>query len=716
MSSPTFSLCKISFQPNVILFILMLSSLMANAQSAISFPFAHKGEIKDTLWNQPISDPYRWLENLDSDSTQQWVKAQNEFFKKNMPKNFDVINEYLIYDSEASWDYFRKSGKYFIDYYFDDLETTPSILFKEKTNSLKSFKISPVQISGKKKIIIVDVIVSKDDHYAAICFSEEGYDWLTIRVADLQKKKLLEDKIEYVKYSDITWLKDGFVYGTFEKVNKQQSLKENLSQRTYFHHRVNTNQSDDLVILSTNIGNHLPYLYATDDQSLLIFQEKKIIKDKSYVTMSIRSLPLKEEESFKEILIYPDDNIYFDAVCMSNGRLFVHTNYKAPTGAINSYSLDKLNDGTKVVPPSAEILISAKLLGGKLICEYFVNDISLLKIFDLNAQLEHQFQFRNGFSVTNVQGGYNHNTVIFALESFYTPPVQYELNLETFKYKTISNTAVTYEYEDIATYMVTYKSADCTVIPMYLTHKKGLEWDGNNPVILYAYGGFGIRTQPDFNQINPLFFRKGGVLAVPLIRGGGEYPGWHELGKRQNKWNTISDFIAAAEYLLEKRITSPCKLGINGASHGGMVVAAAALLRPELFAAAVAEAGVYDMFRYHKFNIGQTYISEFGSVEDSLDFISLKSFSPLHQVKEGQIYPPTLLMTGVNDDRVPPFHSYKLLAALQNASSIYTYLLYLAENSGHSGGSSFKDYYRYQAIKYSFLFDQIGIEASKKNR
>ena len=271
----------------------------------------------------------------------------------------------------------------------------------------------------------------------------------------------------------------------------------------------------------------------------------------------------------------------------------------------------------------------------------------------------------------------------------------------------MGKTIIGYNHKLFTTLLLTFKSKDSTEIPMYVTYRKGTLLNGNNPALLYGYGGFGISTKPFYDPTNMAFLLDGGILAVPVIRGGGDFPGWHDAGRRLNKQKSIDDFIAAAEYLIANRFTNPNRLAIMGGSNGGLVVAAAITQRPELFKAAVAESGVFDMIRYHRFNIGYSYLSEYGSVTDSTDFKNLLSYSPVQNVKPDVHYPSVLLIASDNDDRVSPFHSFKFLAELQeNGDKENSYLLYYQHNSGHSGS----DVYKTELEKRAFVVGWIESE------
>jgi len=360
-----------------------------------------------------------------------------------------------------------------------------------------------------------------------------------------------------------------------------------------------------------------------------------------------------------------------------------------------------------------EQLEFSKIIGTKILTVYSDDTSSYAIIRDSLGKMISFLKTPPGYRFN--AGGFSYSTtdnvLICSFFSFFSPSIMYQYNLNTYKAEPIGTTYVNFETRDFITKKIFYYSKDSTLIPMYLTHKKKLKLDGNNPTLLYGYGGFGISMEPFFDPANVAFMRNGGVLATPCLRGGGDFPDWHEEGMGLKKQNTFDDFIAAAEYLIANNYTNSNKLAAMGGSNGGLLVSAVMLQRPELFKAVVSQAGVLDMLRFHLYNVNYGNKVEYGDIKDSISFKNLLKYSPVHNVKQGVNYPATLLVASDNDDRVNPFHSFKFLAELQaKGSGAQPYLLYYEKGGGHSGSHVFEKRIETKAFVYSFIFKQLGME------
>lgn len=359
------------------------------------------------------------------------------------------------------------------------------------------------------------------------------------------------------------------------------------------------------------------------------------------------------------------------------------------------------------------VLHLAKIFDNKLVCLYYKDGKYTLVVFDLQGEAVRTLTFEEGYTVSGFSGNNNDNEVLYYVRSFYCPTAVYKMNLTQGTIETLSQTKILFDHTQFETRLVKYKSKDGTRIPMFLTFKKGENLStGDRPVLLYGYGGFGATLVPHFDAAYVQFLESGGVLATPQIRGGGEFGDyWHEQGKNLNKQNSFDDFIAAAEFLINIKMTNPSKIAIIGGSNGGLLVGAVLTQRPELFAVAIAEMGLFDMVRYDNFGIGWVHHDEYGNPADSVEFLNLLSYSPLHNLKKGVRYPPTLLLTADNDDRVPPLHSFKFLATLQhNADGSIPYLMHMAKKAGHYGSSALEGEIDTSALKYTFIMMHLGMK------
>ena len=411
------------------------------------------------------------------------------------------------------------------------------------------------------------------------------------------------------------------------------------------------------------------------------------------------------------MILSTDKNTNYDVLGEISGSLLVNSNLDAENGAIYKYDPTKTSHREVFIPQYKERLEYAGIMGNMLVKTYTDSQQSFAVISDTTGQNLTAWEIPEGYTFSRFTGSIDDSIAIYYFNSFFSPSSIYKIDLNTFEREPLKKTYIWFDNTNLTTKKVYYYSNDSTIIPMYITHKKDLELNGNNPTILYGYGGFGISMEPFFSVPNIIFLNSGGVLATPCLRGGGDYPGWHELGMRLNKQNTFDDFISAAQYLIGENYTNPGILAAMGGSNGGLVVGASMVQRPDLFKVVVSEAGVSDMMRYHLFNIGYIYKEEFGNITDSLDFVNLISYSPVNNVKPGVDYPATLLVASDNDDRVLPFHSFKFIAELQDkGSGKNPYTLLYIENSGHSGSPVFEDRISKDAYIYSFIFKYLGIE------
>jgi prolyl oligopeptidase len=393
-------------------------------------------------------------------------------------------------------------------------------------------------------------------------------------------------------------------------------------------------------------------------------------------------------------------------------KLLVETNLNAPNGVIDKYNPEGINQADGFIPQYAQRLRYSKIIGGgkKILTTYFKDSLSIAVIRDSTGKPLNKWAIPSGNRFSRFSGSIDDSILVFAFHSFICPSSYYKININTYQKAPISNTYIDFNIADLVTETVYYHSKDGTSIPMYLTHRNDIKMDGSNPTMLYGYGGFDIPMEPFFDVGNIVFIRSGGILATPCIRGGGDFPGWHEKGIRLNKQNSFDDFISAAEYLISKKYTNPQKLAIMGGSNGGLLVGAVMLQRPELFKVVISESGVFDMLRDHLYNIGYLYKEEYGNIYDSVDFKNLIKYSPVQNVKKRISYPATLLVASDNDDRVNPFHSFKFMAQLQaNGTSENPCVLYYEKKSGHSGSDNYEIELKTQSYIYSFIFKYLGM-------
>ncbi len=689
--------------------MLLLSGLLnVNAQQ-ITYPITEKIPVTDTIWGRPVEDPYRWLEDIRSDKTANWLTTQEELTKKYSGKLSESLGEHLTNYSRIKSKNVSKHGKYYFSSRTLEINKPPALYYHPTRDEEPKFLFDPSTLGNG--IAVDGISISPDNKILALLLSRNGGDWKTIRFISIDDRKLLEDSVIHVKFSPIYWSENGIFYIEYDVKNTDESFTSQIQIKALRYHTLNSAQESD-VIVYTPKSKYDGFKYkVTPSNKYLILSRATERSEKKTKIVSYRSLPLNNQEEFKEI-IHVEGDYYYGVLGEIGDKLIISSNRNAPNGVIYKCDPKKLNSLEKLIPQYKEQLVSAELISGnKIISLYNGDKRSFAVIFDSTGAKLKSWMIPEGFSFSGLSYVPGDSVLIYTFNSFFNPSSVYEVNLNTLEQTSLSKTIVPFSYNELVTEIVYYYSKDSTKIPMYLTHKKNIKLNENNPTILYGYGGFGISTNPFFDVSNIPFLNSGGILAVPKLRGGGDFPNWHELGMKLNKQNTFDDFISAAEYLIANKYTNPKKLAIMGGSNGGLLVGACMTQRPELFGAAVSIAGVLDMMRYHLFNIGYVYEDEYGNIEDSTEFINLATYSPVQNVKKGVDYPPTLLIASNNDDRVNPFHSFKFLSQLQEkGSGKNPYILFYQENAGHTGNRVFEDRMKIKSITYSFIYKYLGME------
>tara|TARA_B100001109_G_scaffold247313_1_gene236960 strand:+ start:1982 stop:4150 length:2169 start_codon:yes stop_codon:yes gene_type:complete len=628
------------------------------------YPEVRKDSVVDDYYGTQVSDPYRWLENDTSAETAAWVKAQNEVsfdYLAQIPYR-DQIRERLT----ELWDYEKvgtpfKHGDYYFIYKNDGVQNQSVLYYQKGLDGTQEVLLDPNTLSDDGTASINGMGFSKDGKYMAYGISRAGSDWVTIQVMQLDNKQMLSDKVEYVKFSGISWQKDGFYYSAYEPPKEGSDYSGKNEFHTVYYHQLGTEQSEDKLIYR-------------DGKYPLRNAGGGVTKDEEYLLISTsesthgNALRIKKMgDDFKMMVNdFETENSLFHH--LGNGKFLIQTNYNAPNGmvAIADYNNPEQKNWKPFIAEKDYVLRGVSVAGGKLIASYMKDVQSKLEVYDLEGNYQYDIELP-GIGIAGFSGDEDENTAFYSFSSYTYPTT-------IFKYDIAKNTSEVYfapelDFDPAAyvTEQVFYKSKDGQEVPMFITHKKGLKKDGSNPTFLYGYGGFNISITPRFSVRNLVFLEQGGVYAVANLRGGSEYgEDWHKAGWRTNKQNVFNDFIAAGEYLIAEKYTSSKHLAIHGRSNGGLLAGAVMTQRPDLMAVSIPGVGVLDMLRYHKFTIGWAWAGEYMSSEDSLKaFEYLYGYSPLHNVKEGTAYPATMVVTADHDDRVVPAHSFKFISELQ---------------------------------------------------
>ncbi len=659
-----------------------------------------------------VADPYRWLEDANSGETKSWVRRQNDLtfsYLDDIPFRDDVVDRLTeVWNYEKFGTPFKENDKYYffkndglqnhyVLYGQDDLEAEPSVV------------LDPNKFSSDGTVGLDMYSFSKDGRYLAYSTSKSGSDWRTIRVKDLQNGKTLSDKLEWVKFSGMSWKDDGFFYSRYRAPKGGDELSEKNEFHQVYYHKLGTSQADDeLVFIDRANPDLLVGTRTTEDERFLMLSTRKSTSGNALYFKDLS----KNQEDFTPIVESFDND--FEVLDNFGDKLIVLTNHDAPNMRVITIDTKRPAESNwrDVIPEAKEKLESVDLVGGKIFATYIKDAKSLVKIFSENGRAEGELELPGIGTVDGFSGKRDDNVAFYNFTSFKQPNTIYTYDIDAGQSELFKAPKVDFNADDYVTEQVFYESYDDTKVPMFITHKKGIQKNGSNPTLLYGYGGFDISILPGFAVENTIFLENGGIYAVANIRGGGEYgKKWHKAGTKLQKQNVFNDFISAAEFLINQDYTSPDKLAIRGRSNGGLLVGACLTQRPELFKVALPAVGVMDMLRYHTFTIGGAWATDYGTRDDSEEQLKyLLSYSPIHNVKPGASYPATLVTTGDHDDRVVPAHSYKFISALQDGQAGENpALIRVMKDAGHRAANTEQEIEEWADVM-SFMFYNLGMK------
>lgn len=687
-----------------------------NGSERFRYPHARRMDLREDFHGTKVEDPYRWMEELDSEQTRRWIEQQNEItfdYLRTIPER-DPIRDRL----RQLWNYERfspprkKAGRYFY-FHNDGLQNQSVLYWTDGLDGEPKALIDPNRLSEDGTVALTTIAVSDDGKLVAYGLSSAGSDWVEIRVREVDTGKDLEDHLKWAKFTRLAWTRDGrgFFYSGYEEPEKNQEYKG----AHYFHklryHVLGTTQDHDEIAYQRE-----------DRKELLFFAE--VTEDGRYLVVTAQSGTQRENAILYKDLDDPEAKVEklfadFDAeysfVGNEGGTFYLRTDLDAPFGRCIAVDTETENRGFRtVVPESSDQLESVSLLGEKLLAVHLHDAKSRLSAYTTDGELVGEIPLPTMGAVRNATGRYDDPEAFFYFTSFTTPGTVFRINMDTLDYRVFREPDVDFDPKDFTTEQIFYESKDGTRVPMFLCHRKDLKRTGEQPVLLSGYGGFGSSIRPFFSVPNMVWMEMGGILARPNLRGGSEYGRkWHDQGKLLNKQNVFDDFISAGEWLIEEGYTNRDHLAIAGASNGGLLVGACMTQRPDLFGACLPDVGVMDMLRFHKFTIGWAWTSDYGNPEDPKQFEALLSYSPYHNVREDTSYPPTLVTTADHDDRVFPAHSFKFAAALQHAHrGSSPVLIRVEKRAGHGGLTPVSKKIDTAADKWAFLIRELGIQPS----
>lgn len=686
-------------------------SFLSNAQTKIEYPMTKKINQVDNYFGTEVSDPYRWLEQTDSPEVKEWVEQQNKV-------TFDYLNDITFREkikqrTKEIWNYPwysqpRKTAKSYFFFKNNGLQNQSVLYIQKDLNSEPEVFLDPNTFSDDGTVALGYIIDSKDGNYLAYTVSRSGSDWREVNVMDVATKKKLDDNLKWIKYSGVSWYKNGFYYSRYdEPVGENIYTTSNKFHKVYYHKLGTKQDEDELIYEDKNNPDRSFYTETTDDEKYLILSVDLIGKKGN----SLYYKDLGNPSSQFVPIVEDFDYSYWTLDNMGN-KLLIMTNKDAPKYKLMLADLDHPSDPWKTILPEQDnVLTSIHFVDGKLIATYMKNVTSRVYVYDSTGKFLNEIKLPALGSVYGFSGKRYDKQVFYTFTSFTYPADIYLYDVEKQESTLFKKSEVKFNPNEYEAKQVFYKSKDGTSIPMFIVNKKGVVLNGNNPTLLYGYGGFNISMEPYFSISRLILLENGGVFAMPNIRGGGEYgEDWHHAGMLLNKQNVFDDFIAAAEYLIKEKYTSPQKLAISGGSNGGLLIGTVLNQRPDLFKVAFAAVGVMDMLRYQKFTAGKYWISEYGSSDDSVSFKNLYSYSPLHNIKEGLNYPALLVTTADHDDRVVPLHSFKYIATMQDKyKGSNPMLIRIETKAGHGSGTPTDKIIDENTDLWSFMFYNMGI-------
>jgi prolyl oligopeptidase len=677
----------------------------------MKYPVTEKAATVDTLFGTAVSDPYRWLENDTAKATANWVKAQNEVtfgFLEKIPYR-EMIKKRLdtLYNYERLSAPFKEGDFYY--FYKNNGLQNQSVLYRKKgEDGTPELFLDPNTFSKDGTTSLAGISFCKDGSLAAYQISVGGSDWRKVIVIKTADRAIVEDTIRDVKFSGLAWKgKEGFYYSSYDKPKGSE-----LSAKTQFHklyfHKLGTKQSTDPLIFG---GEKTPRRYVgagltEDERFLVVSASTSTTGNELYVQ------DLKDPQGKLVTVVGNFDNDH-NVIDNDGPRLIIQTNLNAPNNKIVEVDFAKpgKENWKDMVPETENAMQGVGTADKKMFVNYLKDAKTLIKQFDFTGKLEREIELPGIGTAGGFGGKITDKQIYYSFTSFTYPTSIFKYDIASGKSTLYEKPKVDFNPDDYETKQIFYTSKDGTKVPMFIVHKKGIELNGKNPTMLYAYGGFSISLTPSFNTSRIVWLENGGIYAQPNLRGGGEYgEKWHLAGTKMNKQNVFDDFIAAGEYLISEKYTSSPYLAISGGSNGGLLVGATMTQRPDLMKVALPAVGVMDMLRYHKFTAGAGWAYDYGTADDSKEMLDyLKKYSPVHALKPKTTYPATMVTTADHDDRVVPAHSFKFAATLQeNHVGDNPVLIRIETKSGH-GASNLSKAIEVTADQYAFTWYNMGV-------
>ena len=680
----------------------------------LEYPTTRPTNTVDNYHGTMVADPYRWLEDDNAPATKAWVEAQNHLtfeYLRRIPAR-EPIRQRLT----ELWNYerfgvpFQEGGRYFLTRN-DGLQNQSVIYTLENLVAEPVLLLDPNRLSKDGTVALAGYQASPDGRLFAYGLARGGSDWQEWKVRDVATGRDLPDSVNWVKFSSAAWTRDsrGFFYSRYDQPDQNSALTGVNYYHKLYYHRLGARQAEDALVYERKDQKEWGFQGAvTDDGQYLIIQVSQGTDTRNrvfYRDLAVTNSPVVE--------LLNDFDASYQFIDNVGPVFYFRTDLNAPRGRVVAIDVTKPNrvDWREIIPPTADRLQGVTLVNDQLVLDYLRDAHSEIRVCTREGAVVRSVELPGLGSATGFGGRRRDTETFYSFTSFTIPATIYRYDLTTGVSTLFRQPNVPFRPLDFETRQVFYPSKDGTRVPMFITTRKGMILDGNNPTYLYGYGGFDISLTPSFSPANLNWLEMGGVYAMANLRGGGEYgEEWHQAGMRHNKQNVFDDFIAAGEWLVANHYTRPEKLAIGGGSNGGLLVGACLTQRPDLFGAALPAVGVMDMLRFHKFTIGWAWTSDYGSAENPDDFPVLYAYSPLHQLKPGSNYPATLITTGDHDDRVVPAHSFKFAATMQaDQDGPKPVLIRIETRAGHGAGKPTGKLIEEAADKWAFLVQELQI-------
>ena len=704
--------------------LALLFPLLAACGGGFDYPETRKEAVSDTLHGVVVEDPYRWLEDDHDPEVLEWVDAQNEVtfdHLRSLPER-EALRDRLT----ELWDYARQSAPFrFGEHWFvraNDGLQDQDVLYRlddpEAPRSEWEVLLDPNALSEDGTTSLGATAFTEDGRLMAYSLGESGSDWREFRVLEVETGERLEDHLRWIKFSGASWTHDnaGFFYSRYPEPDPDAAQGGLNRTQTVWYHALGTAQDNDRLVFSRpdqpdwGVGARV-----SDDGRYVVFTVGEGTDERKRIQVLDLRDGANPDFSGEIVPVLDDFEASWEFLGNDGRRFYFLTDRDAARYRVVALNLARPapENWLEIIPESEDTLERARLVGDRLALAYLDDARSRIFLHTLDGEREREVPLPGIGSVSQLTGGRKDDALHFVFSSFLSPPTVYRYDLASGELATHYAPEAPFDFDEYETNQVFFSSADGTEIPMFLTHRKDFSRDGENPTLLYGYGGFNISLRPGFNPSTLVFLERGGVYAQANLRGGGEYgEPWHRAGMLENKQNVFDDFVAAAEFLIHDSVTQPARLAIAGGSNGGLLVGAVLNQRPGLFGAALPAVGVMDMLRFHRFTIGWAWTSDYGSPDDPEMFPVLHAYSPYHNLAPEEFFPPTLVTTADHDDRVAPGHSFKYAARLQeiHGDGRNPVMLRVQKSAGHGGGMPVSMRVELEADRWAFVLHHLGVE------